>query len=75
MASIYVTVTNAICETSGFIKLAENSTKEDAWNMLKSMVGGVNSLETLSLETTEGVVHVFPQGILKESIISASVIE
>lgn len=75
MSHIQVEVINKLGTFQGFITLAANATMTDATDTLKTLIGGINSIQTLSIENTDGTATVFPEGVLRESVIRAKAVE
>jgi hypothetical protein len=75
MAHIQVEVVNKLGTFQGFITLAANATMEDATSTLKQLINGINSIESMSIESTDGTATVFPQTVLRESVVRAKAVE
>lgn len=72
MSHITVKVVNKLGAFEGKIKLAANATKEDADTMMRGLIGGINTINALSLEHDDGSATVFGESTLRESVITVS---
>lgn len=75
MSRVQIKVTNSLGTFEGFIALAANSTLEDASDTMKALIGGINTIQFLSIEDGNGTATVFPENVLRESVISAKAVE
>lgn len=74
MAHLKVKIINSLGSFEGKITLAAaNSTIEDADKMLRDIIGGINTMQLLSIESDNGEATIFSEQVLKESIIIAKV--
>lgn len=74
MPHINVKVVNTFGTFQGKITLAANSTNQDAQNIVKELIGGINTMQMLSIETEDGDATVFGEQIIKQSVISAKAV-
>jgi hypothetical protein len=74
MAHLEIKVTNSIGSFDGKITLAANSDAASTDKVMREMIGGVNTMKTLSIENDEGGATVFGEGILRESVITVKAV-
>ena len=74
MAHLQVKVINSLGTFEGKITLAANSDQAAADKVMRDMLGGVNTMKVLSIETGDGEATVFGEAVLRESVISVSAI-
>ena len=74
MSHVSVRVVNKLGSFEGYIKLAANAPTEDVESMVRSLIGGINSINTLSLEHDDGSATVFGEAVLRESVITAKAV-
>lgn len=70
MAHLQVKVVNTLGTFEGKITLAANATHTDATNVMKDLIGGINSLELLSIESDKGDATIFGQDVLRSSVVT-----
>lgn len=70
MSHISVKVVNRLGSFEGHIMLAANATEEDADAMMRGLIGGINTINALSLEHDDGSATVFGEATLRESVIT-----
>lgn len=73
MAHLNVTVVNALGTFEGRIIVNDSDTTK-AGQIMKNLIGNINSVDMLSLEKEEGEATVFGQEILRQSVITVKVI-
>lgn len=74
MAHLQIKVTNSYGSFVGKITLAANSDAASADKVMRELIGGVNTMKTLSIETDEGEATVFGENILRESVIAVKAV-
>lgn len=72
MAHVQVKVTNRFGTFEGKITLAANSEDGAAEKLMREMIGGVNTMKMLSIES-DGEATVFGESVLRESVITVKV--
>jgi hypothetical protein len=75
MANLNVTVINSIGNFSGKIVLASNTDTDGAYNVMKEIIGSINTMKHLAIEHDDGSATVFGEAVLKSSIVTVSVAE
>lgn len=74
MAYLHITVDTPNKSYTGIITMAANSTLDDAKESMKTLIGGINSVESLSIEN-EGAATIFSKTLLAESVITVKAME
>lgn len=72
MAHVSVKVVHSLGTFEGKITLAANATKADAESVMRNIIGGINTIKTLSLESDDGSATVFGESVLRESVITVA---
>lgn len=73
MAHLQVKVTNRFGTFEGKITMAANAPEGDEARVLREVIGGINSMEMLSIEN-EGEATVFGKEVLRQSVISVKAV-
>lgn len=74
MPKLQVKVINKFGTFDGAVVLEDNTTPEKANETMLSLIGGVNTINSLSLETADGSATVFPETVLRESVFNIKVV-
>lgn len=70
MAKIQVKVTNRFGVFEGFVNLAANTSEKEAYETLQSIRDSINTINMLSIENDDGSATIFPETILRHSVLN-----
>ena len=73
MANLSVTVSNSIGVFVGKIVLAANTDEQGAADVMKEIIGSINTMKHLAIEHDDGSATVFGETVLKTSIIKLAI--
>lgn len=72
MAFLSINVDTPNKSYQGHITLAANSSIEDAKEAMKALIGGINSIESLCVESDNSAI-IFSKNVIAESVITVKV--
>ena len=75
MAKLEVKVLNTLGVFEGVVTLPADSTMEDAVSMMKNLIGGINEINSISIEDEKGSATVFSREILNISVVQVKAVE
>ena len=73
MHKIQVKVTNQYGVFEGFLNLPANTAEAEAREATLAIVDGINTINWLSIEDSSGYAIVFPEQVLRNSVISLKI--
>lgn len=73
MNKIQVKVTNQYGVFEGFLNLPANTTEAEARETIQAIRDGINLINTLTIEDDTGAATVFPETVLRNSVISLKI--
>lgn len=74
MRRIQVKVTNQYGIFEGVIELVGNTTEKEAKETLQAIRDSINTISMLSIEHEDGSATVFPEGVLRQSVVNLKMI-
>lgn len=73
MAKIQVKVTNKFGIFEGFVNLAANTTEQEAMQTLQAVRDSINTINMLSIEHEDNSATIFPESVLRDSVINLKI--
>ena len=74
MAHLEVKVDNAFGTWVGKITLAVNSEPDHEKVVMRELIGGINTMEMLAIETDDGESTIFGQSLIRQSVVTVKAV-